>query len=58
MSRIDAAFRDLRTEERVGLVTYVTAGDPDLERSRLWEIVYKLLRHGLNRTGNLGERVM
>jgi tryptophan synthase alpha chain len=34
MSRIDAAFRDLRKAGRVGLVTYVTAGDPDLERSR------------------------
>lgn len=34
MSRIDAAFRDLRQAGRCGLVTYVTAGDPDLERSR------------------------
>lgn len=40
MSRIDAAFRDLRAASRTGLVTYVTAGDPDLERSR--EIVVRL----------------
>jgi tryptophan synthase alpha subunit len=34
MSRIDAAFRDLRAQGRTGLVTYVTAGDPDFARSR------------------------
>ena len=34
MSRIDDAFARLRAEERTGLVTYVTAGDPDLERRR------------------------
>lgn len=44
MSRIDAAFRDLRTHGRTGLVTYVTAGDPDLERSR--EILVRLDRAG------------
>jgi tryptophan synthase alpha chain len=44
MSRIDAAFRDLRAERRTGLVTYVTAGDPDLERSR--EILVHLDRAG------------
>jgi tryptophan synthase alpha chain len=44
MSRIDAAFRDLRREGRVGLVTYVTAGDPDLERSR--ELLVHLARAG------------
>jgi tryptophan synthase alpha chain len=44
MSRIDAAFRDLRNERRCGLVTYVTAGDPDLERSR--EILVRLDRAG------------
>lgn len=33
MSRIDAAFARLRTEGRTGLVTYVTAGDPSLERT-------------------------
>lgn len=44
MSRIDAAFRDLRNERRPGLVTYVTAGDPDLERSR--EILVRLARAG------------
>ncbi len=44
MSRIDAAFRDLRTQGRTGLVTYVTAGDPDLERSR--DILVRLDRAG------------
>ena len=44
MSRIDAAFRDLRAAARTGLVTYVTAGDPDLERSR--EILVRLDRAG------------
>jgi tryptophan synthase alpha chain len=44
VSRIDAAFRDLRREGRPGLVTYVTAGDPDLERSR--EILVRLARAG------------
>lgn len=44
MSRIDAAFRDLRAQGRTGLVTYVTAGDPDLDRSR--EILLRLDRAG------------
>jgi tryptophan synthase alpha chain len=34
MSRIDAAFRELRAAGRTGLVAYLTAGDPDLERGR------------------------
>jgi tryptophan synthase alpha chain len=33
MSRISAAFDRMRDERRVGLVTYVTAGDPSLARS-------------------------
>jgi len=32
-SRLADAFADLRRENRIGLVTYTTAGDPDLERS-------------------------
>ena len=44
MSRIDAAFRELRDQGRPGLVTYVTAGDPDYERSR--EILVRLDRAG------------
>ncbi|MFN8061885.1 MAG: tryptophan synthase subunit alpha [Vicinamibacterales bacterium] len=32
-TRIDRAFARLRGERRCGLVTYVTAGDPDLRRS-------------------------
>jgi tryptophan synthase alpha chain len=32
-SRIAAAFERIRAEKRPGLVTYVTAGDPDLARS-------------------------
>lgn len=33
MGRIDERFTALRRQGRVGLVTYVTGGDPDLERS-------------------------
>jgi tryptophan synthase alpha chain len=33
MSRIDDAFARLRREDRGGLITYVTAGDPDCEAS-------------------------
>lgn len=33
MSRIAATFERLRDERRTGLVTYTTAGDPDLARS-------------------------
>jgi tryptophan synthase alpha chain len=33
MSRIDDAFARMRAEHRTGLVTYVTAGDPDLART-------------------------
>jgi tryptophan synthase alpha chain len=33
MSRIDAIFAGLRARGETGLVTYVTAGDPDLARS-------------------------
>src|SRR6188474_1569519 len=32
-SRIPVAFDRIRSEKRTGLVTYVTAGDPDLSRS-------------------------
>ena len=32
-SRISAAFERIRAEKRTGLVTYVTAGDPDMTRS-------------------------
>src|SRR5216110_326542 len=44
MSRISAAFDRMRGETRTGLVTYVTAGDPDLARSR--EILRALDRAG------------
>jgi tryptophan synthase alpha chain len=33
MSRLDDTFGTLRARRQTGLVTYVTAGDPDLERS-------------------------
>lgn len=33
-SRIDRRFAQLKSERRSGLVTFVTAGDPDLETSR------------------------
>jgi tryptophan synthase alpha chain len=42
--RIDEAFAQLRREQRPGLVTYVTAGDPDLRRSA--DIVLALDRAG------------
>lgn len=32
-SRIDEAFARIRADKRPGLVTYITAGDPDLRRS-------------------------
>ena len=35
MARIDDTFTALRSDGRTGLVTYVTAGDPDAERSAL-----------------------
>jgi tryptophan synthase alpha chain len=44
MSRIEERFRRLRAEQRTGLVTYTTAGDPDLERSG--EILLTLDRAG------------
>src|SRR5919106_3442223 len=31
--RISSAFERIRAEKRTGLVTYVTAGDPDIARS-------------------------
>ncbi len=44
MSRIRDTFSALRKAHRVGLVTYVTAGDPDLDRSRA--IVRAIARAG------------
>ena len=44
MSRISAAFDRIRAERRPGLVTYTTAGDPDLPRSA--EILKALDRAG------------
>ena len=43
-SRIAAAFDGIRAAKRTGLVTYVTAGDPDLARSA--DILYALDRAG------------
>jgi tryptophan synthase alpha chain len=43
-SRIAATFELMREEKRTGLVTYVTAGDPDLSRSA--DILYALDRAG------------
>src|ERR1700716_497940 len=43
-SRIDQTFARLRAEKRPGLVTYTTAGDPDLARSA--EILKALERGG------------
>lgn len=44
MSRIQDAFATLRRNKETGLVTYVTAGDPDLARSR--SIVRAIARSG------------
>ncbi|HUL73012.1 MAG TPA: tryptophan synthase subunit alpha [Vicinamibacterales bacterium] len=44
MSRLTATFDRLRTNRRTGLVTYVTAGDPDLTRSR--DVLLALARGG------------
>lgn len=44
MSRISERFTTLRANKQTGLVTYVTAGDPDLERSA--EIIKRLDRAG------------
>lgn len=44
MSRIDETFAALRRAKRTGLVTYSTAGDPDLQRSA--EILRRLDRAG------------
>ena len=43
-SRISEAFGRIRAEKRTGLVTYVTAGDPDMTRSA--DILYALDRAG------------
>ena len=44
MSRIDDTFVRLRAEGRTGLVTYVTAGDPNLTQTA--EILLTLDRYG------------
>ena len=44
MSRIEGRFAELRKARRTGLVTYVTAGDPDLQRSA--DIITRLDRAG------------
>jgi tryptophan synthase alpha chain len=44
VSRISERFASLRAKRQTGLVTYVTAGDPDLERSA--EIITRLDRAG------------
>jgi len=44
MSRLTGAFARAKASGATGLVTYVTAGDPDLERSR--EILVRLGRAG------------
>ncbi len=44
MSRISERFADLRKSGKTGLVTYVTAGDPDLEKSA--DILKRLDRAG------------
>ena len=48
MSRISERFKALRAKGATGLVTYVTAGDPDLDRSA--GIVKRLDRAGGERS--------
>jgi tryptophan synthase alpha chain len=44
MARIAQTFTRLKTENRTGLVTYLTAGDPTVERTR--ELLFALERAG------------
>lgn len=44
VSRISGAFERIRAEKRTGLITYVTAGDPDMARSA--DILHALDRAG------------
>ena len=44
MSRIATTFERLKAEGRTGLVTYITAGDPSLERTR--DVLLALARSG------------
>jgi tryptophan synthase alpha chain len=44
MSRLEGAFSKLQQKKQPGLVTYVTAGDPDLTRSR--SVMLSLARAG------------
>ena len=44
LSRLASAFAGMRASGRAGLVTYVTAGDPDLEHSR--QVLLALARAG------------
>jgi tryptophan synthase alpha chain len=44
VSRIATTFERLKAESRTGLVTYVTAGDPSLERTR--DVLLALARSG------------
>ena len=44
LSRLATAFAGVRASRRAGLVTYVTAGDPDLEHSR--QVLLALARAG------------
>jgi tryptophan synthase alpha chain len=46
MSRLQAAFAGIRDGKGPGLVTYVTAGDPDLSRSA--DVIRALARGGAN----------
>ena len=44
MTRITETFAALRARREVGLIPYITAGDPDLEAT--FEIVQELVRQG------------
>jgi len=46
MSRIDRTFEALRKADRKGFIAYITAGDPDLERTR--RLVLEFGRRGVD----------
>ena len=58
MSRLTTAFDRLREHKRGGLVTYVTAGDPDLELTAVGaiELEGRRPREEEERPGQLGRR--
>ena len=44
MGRIEEVFRELKSNSRKALITYITAGDPNIFVSK--EIIWQLIEHG------------